>query len=206
MAVESPLLETTISGATHVIVNVSGDITLADASDAASYVQELAGDEVNIIFGAMYDASKSDTCMITVIATGLEDIGTAATQSRMAQSSMPQYRARTNTLQGMNQPRQTAQPIYMQGGYSQPNYAQNPYQGNYAQNNYAQNNYTQSYNSGSYVQQDYSQDEVTQPAYTQSAQKTVTPTRPLPGINRPTDIRSSVEEKSLKIPDFLQRK
>ena len=73
MAVESPLLETTISGATHVIVNVSGDITLADASDAASYVQELAGDDVNIIFGAMYDANKSDSCTITVIATGLED-------------------------------------------------------------------------------------------------------------------------------------
>lgn len=73
MAVESPLLETTISGATHVIVNVSGDITLADASDAASYVQELAGDEVNIIFGAMYDENKTDSCTITVIATGLED-------------------------------------------------------------------------------------------------------------------------------------
>ena len=73
MAVESPLLETTISGATHVIINVSGDITLADASDAASYVQELAGDDVNIIFGAMYDASQSDSCTITVIATGLED-------------------------------------------------------------------------------------------------------------------------------------
>ena len=61
MAVESPLLETTISGATHVIINISGDITLADASDAASYVQELAGDDVNIIFGAMYDESKSDS-------------------------------------------------------------------------------------------------------------------------------------------------
>ncbi len=73
MAVESPLLETTISGATHVIINVSGDITLADASDAASYVQELAGDEVNIIFGAMYDDTKCDSCRITVIATGLED-------------------------------------------------------------------------------------------------------------------------------------
>lgn len=73
MAVESPLLETTISGATHVIINVSGDITLADASDAASYVQELAGDDVNIIFGAMYDSSKSDACKVTVIATGLID-------------------------------------------------------------------------------------------------------------------------------------
>lgn len=73
MAVESPLLETTISGATHVIINVSGDITLADASDAASYVQELAGDDVNIIFGAMYDETKADSCTVTVIATGLED-------------------------------------------------------------------------------------------------------------------------------------
>ena len=70
-AVESPLLETTISGATDVIINVSGDISLADASDAASYVQEQAGDNVNIIFGAMYDQSKSDSCQITVIATGI---------------------------------------------------------------------------------------------------------------------------------------
>lgn len=74
MAVESPLLETTITGATHVIINVSGDITLTDASDAAGYVQDLAGDEVNIIFGAMYDSSKTDTCTITVIATGLDDV------------------------------------------------------------------------------------------------------------------------------------
>ncbi len=74
MAVESPLLETTISGATDVIVNVSGDITLADASDAASYVQAMCGDEVNIIFGALYDANKSGTCTITVIATGIEDV------------------------------------------------------------------------------------------------------------------------------------
>ena len=42
-AVASPLLETTIQGASNVIVNVSGDITLMDASDAADYVQELAG-------------------------------------------------------------------------------------------------------------------------------------------------------------------
>ena len=71
MAVESPLLETSISGATDVIINISGDISLADASDAASYVQEQTGDNVNIIFGAMYDQNKSDTCTITVIATGI---------------------------------------------------------------------------------------------------------------------------------------
>ena len=53
MAVESPLLETTITGATHVIINVSGDITLADASDAASYVP-CAEEEVCCGFGGSY--------------------------------------------------------------------------------------------------------------------------------------------------------
>ncbi len=73
MAVESPLLETTITGATHVIINVSGDISLADASDASDYVRSLTGDEVNIIFGAMYDSSMTDTCNVTIIATGIEE-------------------------------------------------------------------------------------------------------------------------------------
>lgn len=72
-AVASPLLETTIAGASHVIINVSGDITLMDAADAAEYVQELAGEDANIIFGAMYDDSVADYARITVIATGLSD-------------------------------------------------------------------------------------------------------------------------------------
>ena len=72
-AVASPLLETTIQGASNVIVNVSGDITLMDASDAADYVQELAGESASIIFGAMYDDTVADYCRITVIATGLND-------------------------------------------------------------------------------------------------------------------------------------
>ena len=71
----SPLLETTIQGASHVIINVSGDITLMDASDAAEFVQELAGENANIIFGATYDDSKSDEAKITVIATGLHNVG-----------------------------------------------------------------------------------------------------------------------------------
>ena len=73
-AVADPLLETTIAGASHVIINISGDITLMDASDAAEYVQELAGEDANIIFGAMYDDSKSDEAVITVIATGLHNV------------------------------------------------------------------------------------------------------------------------------------
>ena len=72
-AVASPLLETTIEGASHVIINISGDISLMDANDAASYVQDMAGDNANIIFGAMYDDTYTDEATITVIATGLEE-------------------------------------------------------------------------------------------------------------------------------------
>lgn len=146
MAVESPLLETTISGATDVILNVSGDISLPDASDAADFVQSLTGEDVNIIFGAMYDESKTDSCTVTVIATGLEEENPAVPQSRFGTSSM--YRQQnahlgSGGLKGLNvQPGQT-----------------NPM-----------------------------------------------PTTPVQGIQKPVDIRSSVEEKTLKIPDFLQRK
>ena len=83
-AITSPLLETTISGASHVIINVSGDISLIDANEAASYVQEQVGDEANVIFGAMYDSSNSDEVSITVIATGLQEAG--------GKSVIPSYR------------------------------------------------------------------------------------------------------------------
>ncbi len=79
-AVASPLLETTIAGASHVIINISGDITLMDASDAAEYVQDLAGEDANIIFGAKFDDSKTDEATITVIATGLHNATGAASK------------------------------------------------------------------------------------------------------------------------------
>lgn len=71
MAVDSPLLETTIDGATDVIINIFGDVSLDDAYESAGYVQQLAGEDVNIIFGVMYDDAKKDSCSITVIATGI---------------------------------------------------------------------------------------------------------------------------------------
>ena len=78
-AVSSPLLETTIKGATHVIINISGDISLMDANDAASYVQELTGEEANIIFGAMYDDTVADYCRITASSFGARRPSSTAT-------------------------------------------------------------------------------------------------------------------------------
>ena len=85
LAVASPLLETTINGASHVIINISGDISLMDANDAASYVQELAGDDANIIFGAKYDETMVDEATITVIATGLDAGSRTAMPSNVSQ-------------------------------------------------------------------------------------------------------------------------
>ncbi len=91
-AVASPLLETTIEGASHVIINISGDISLMDANDAASYVQELAGDNANIIFGAMYDDTYADEASITVIATGLEDLNQPEKKSAAGRRTAPDFR------------------------------------------------------------------------------------------------------------------
>jgi len=150
IAVESPLLETTISGATNVLINISGDITLAEVYDAADYVKELAGDDVNVIFGATYNADMTDICKISVIATGLEDksvpvrpvgAGVYKPGSTVARSIIPSSTVKPNSIPGVSvQPRTP-----------------------------------------------------------------LAPGRQLQGINRPGDIKSNVEEKSLKIPDFLQK-
>ncbi len=70
-AISSPLLETTINGATDIIFNITGEVSLMEAYEAADYVQSLAGEDANIIFGACYDEAMSDEATITVIATGL---------------------------------------------------------------------------------------------------------------------------------------
>ena len=66
------MITISIEGATDIVINISGDIGLIEANEAAMYVEELAGESANIIFGAMYDESTPDSCSITVIATGLE--------------------------------------------------------------------------------------------------------------------------------------
>ena len=120
-AVASPLLETTIAGASHVIINITGDISLMDANDAASYVQELAGDDANIIFGAMYDESEVDYCRITVIATGLD-------QQRRATTSSFNTAAPKKNVYG-TAPVRSAAPAYKAPSYVapvQPTYAAAP--------------------------------------------------------------------------------
>ena len=73
-AVASPLLETSINGATGVLVNVTGssELTLDDVETAASIVQEAANPDANIIFGATCSDDFQDEMRVTVIATGFD--------------------------------------------------------------------------------------------------------------------------------------
>jgi cell division protein FtsZ len=177
MAVESPLLETKVNGATDVIINISGDITLTDASDASEYVRQLAGDNVNVIFGAMYDESKTDTCTVTVIATGIEDrinnTNNMAVVQAQAQAAAKQQQAQAQTVAPTPAPQvQQAAPAPSVVTPLTP-----------------------------------VQPTIT-PIGTPAADvQPAAPTSPRPlSLNRPTNITSTVEPKSLKIPDFLQRK
>ena len=79
-AINSPLLETSINGATGVLVNVTGssELTLDDVETAAGIVQENANPDANIIFGATYTDAFEDEMRVTVIATGFEQKKEAA--------------------------------------------------------------------------------------------------------------------------------
>ncbi len=120
-AISSPLLETSINGASHVIFNISGDVSLIEAHEAASLVQQMAGEEANIIFGSMYDENAQDSATITVIATGIEEngvqaastsmfgggfSGSAARPSFMSRSAGPAASSPTASAQSVGQPQQ----------------------------------------------------------------------------------------------------
>lgn len=88
-AVSNPLLETTIEGATRLLVNItaSDDITLAEANEAMSFIQGLtATEEANIIFGTVLDDSLQGEVRITVLASGFDqstNAGRRATQTAL---------------------------------------------------------------------------------------------------------------------------
>lgn len=165
MAITSPLLETTIQGATHVIINISGDISLMEANEAASYVQELAGDDANIIFGAMFDDSVKDEATITVIATGLEN-QEAVIAGKNAQRSHVSYRPNNMTVINGTQPVQKQpQPFHPNTG-----------------------------NTYSVQGMEYQSVPYTKPAQNNGYH-----------FETPQPMPRNVEEKDIKVPEFLQR-
>lgn len=89
-AISSPLLETTINGATDCIINITGgsSLTLFEAEDAAEVIRAAANTDVNIIFGAVINEALSEEVIVTVIATGFEDESEPLYQSYGSDSSL----------------------------------------------------------------------------------------------------------------------
>ncbi|MDR2046549.1 MAG: cell division protein FtsZ [Clostridiales bacterium] len=111
-AVQSPLLETSIEGATGVILNVTGglDLSLSEVDEACRLVQDVVDISANIIFGAGIDENLKDEVVITIIATGFH-----APQSETAGNNKPQG----GILHGNNDARG------VQRSQSQPQYTAN---------------------------------------------------------------------------------
>ena len=74
-ALNSPLIDRSLKGARGIILNITGDDTLAihDVNEAASYIFEQTEDDVNIILGTVVDKNMNGTIQATIIATDFSD-------------------------------------------------------------------------------------------------------------------------------------
>ena len=72
MAINSPLLETSIDGAKGILLNISGsaNLSLFEINEAAEIISDAANPDANIIFGSVIDESLGDSVQVTVVATG----------------------------------------------------------------------------------------------------------------------------------------
>lgn len=100
-AISSPLLETTVSGARGIIVNITGspDIGLEEADIATSLITKEADPSATIIWGITFDNTLEDTMKVTVIATGcgggpIEQKSTPASEPKTPASPQPQAQAK----------------------------------------------------------------------------------------------------------------
>src|SRR5699024_780369 len=83
-AISSPLLETTIDGAKGVLMNISGgpSLSLFEVQEAADLVTSAADDDVNVIFGNVINENLDEEVIVTVIATGFDEVHEEKTKRR----------------------------------------------------------------------------------------------------------------------------
>ena len=98
MAINSPLLETSIDGAKGILLNISGstNLSLFEINEAAEIISDAADPDANIIFGSVIDESLGDSVQVTVVATGFNsstknvpEFGKTTTAARQASTSAP---------------------------------------------------------------------------------------------------------------------
>ena len=208
-AVNSPLLETSLAGATDILINIKGDLAMYEQKIMNDFILDITGDDVNLIWGTDYDSQAApDTISVTVIATGINEAAAGARPVPGRTPGMPAGRPaggfvgsqRTQGV-GYAQPgiQSPAQPAYgqpavqpgmpVQGMPVQPGM---PVQGMPVQPGMPVQGNVPGY--GTPIQ-----------AQPQVA-PTPTPTRPAFGGNPAAAPQSRVQSSQLNIPDFLRRK
>lgn len=90
-AISSPLLESSVDGATRVLLSIAGskDLGIQEINDAADLVANAVDPDANIIFGTVVDESLGDQVRITVIATGFSDSNVNRQDELFAASKAP---------------------------------------------------------------------------------------------------------------------
>ncbi len=105
LAISSPLLETTIEGATGIIINVIGgmDMTMGEVTEAINSVQEVIAPDAMLIYGTDIRSDLKDEVRVTVVATGFEgkDRETRKSEDALfAQQSKPAAKASASFFGG----------------------------------------------------------------------------------------------------------
>ena len=231
LAVNCPLLTTTIEGAKGVILNIVGgnDLTMDEVQTAATLVQSVVDYSANIIFGACIDPNINDEVEVTVIATGfpqMENMYNQQDERNVAgrnffvnrglpegnrdlnapQQASPSYVRMpvNNTMQGQ-QPPVYKQPYQQAGGYGrqQQQYAQpqQPVQPQYAQQPQSQPQYQQPVQQAQPAQAQY----VRQPSPAQPAQPQYQQPVQQAQPARPQYAQPHQQGQDKELPTFVQR-
>lgn len=128
-AIASPLLDDiSVEGATGVLINVVGgaDMRMKEIQDAASFIQEQAHEDANIIFGASIDQNMEDVLKVTVIATGFDkqteepvvNLESAQSSARPIMNGVASRRASSAA------PVEAPQPAYARRGSARPGFGE----------------------------------------------------------------------------------
>lgn len=213
-AMDSPLLETTVSGATDIIINFAGNIGMIEAYDAVNYLTEAAGDDVNIIFGTVDNETLGDEVSITIIATGIEAAAKKNTYGSFGQTvGMNNYAKQATPVQPVQPtvqpantpvqpatPVQSAQPTAQPGAYRQPVQASQP-----AQPGFSAGQSTPSYGGQPMAPQQPKQ--VSKPSFLSGTQGSAGNTAQATPVTtaRPQPPKQEADG-SIKIPEFLKRR
>ncbi|MCR5545569.1 MAG: cell division protein FtsZ [Lachnospiraceae bacterium] len=181
-AISSPLLDTTIEGASHIIVNLSGNIGLLDYQEASQYIEDLTGEDTNAFMGIVEDPTAEDQVIATIIATGLPSEEASVQNSVFPGLNYPgtgssaqnsAFRAATNRVQTARAQSVASRPTVS----AQTQTVTTPVQPTMTN------------------------------SITATAQAQTTPVQPqgqFGALQRPTQPTSTVKEENIKVPDFLK--